>query len=234
MLFCFTALGARSQDMIIKTNGDTIRAKILEVGTNAVSFKKSSNPDGPTFVENKDDIRMIKFKDGEVQQFSKAIPTSTAGISTKTTTSSNGTSTTSTASSQTNTPQDGKIKIERDGKKYLINGQKASQKDVDAKLSKSKNPAILVPYKAAKMTKTAQKIVKITSIPTTIGGGFTTLFTGVNMWNDIQRGRATSKSYTDAIVSLLSTITLPITNKILKKKSDKMYDKLIDMYNLTN
>jgi hypothetical protein len=235
--FCFITWCASSQDVIYKTNGDSIKAKILEVGTNAVSFKKSSNPDGPTFVESKSDIFMIRFKDGQIQEYANLTPANTSSstiannplaASTGSINKSSPTGTTSTSESS------GKIKIEVTGKKYTINGQKASRKEVDRQLAKSNNPAITLPLKAAKMTATAQKIVKITSIPTTVGGGFTTLFTGVNMWNDIQRGRADSKSYMNAVVSLLSTITLPITNKILKNKSDKMYDKLIDMYNLTN
>jgi hypothetical protein len=141
---------------------------------------------------------------------------------------------TSTASSSSSANDNGKNKIERDGSKFMINGKKAKKKQVDELLSKSKNPAIIVPLKAAKLTSGAQKIVKIANIPASIGGGFTTLFTFVNLYNDIQRGRANSKSYLNAGISLVGTLTLPITNKILKKKSGKMYDKLIDMYNLTN
>jgi hypothetical protein len=228
----------KAQDLIVKTNRDTIKAKITEVGTNAISFKKWGNLDGPTFVESKSDILFIKYNNGEVQQFSKAIPTNTASIGSMTNSAATNTnsvmSNTNAASSATQQPTDGKIKIERTGSKYTINGQKASRKMVNEQLGKSKNPAIQVPLKATKMMGGAQKIVKITSIPTTIGGGFTFLWKGIDMWNDIQRGRATTQSYVNAALSLVGTLTLPITNKILKKKSNKMYDKLIDLYNVTN
>ena len=88
--------------------------------------------------------------------------------------------------------------------------------------------------KGAKLTSGAQKIVKLANIPASIGGGFTTLLTFVNMYNDIQRGRASTSSYVNAGLRLVGTLTLPITNKILKKKSGKMYDNLISMYNTTN
>lgn len=246
VLFCFIFLYniTSAQDLIVKTNNDTIRAKIIEVGTNAVSFKKLNYPDGPTFVENRSDIRMIKYSNGDVQQFSNTnintITTQTNSIQSYSSATTNSATaiTNSASTSYTNTMKqemdNGKVKIEMVDKKYTINGQKASRKDVDNQLSKSKNPAVILPLKAAKLTKTAQKIVKITSIPSTIGGGFSTLLTGVNLYNDIRRDRTTSKSYVNAAISLLTTLSLPITNKILKKKSDKMYSRIIDAYNITN
>ena len=217
----------KAQDLIIRTTGDTIKGKITEIGTNAISYKKFDNPKGPTFVENKSNIVMIKLASGEIQKFTPSVNTSTASIMTNTAANTNS----ATASNSSN---DGKVKIERVGSKYTIDGKKASRKMVNEQLGKSKNPVIVVPLKATKMMGGAQKIVKLTSIPTTVGGGFTFLLTGVNMWNDIQRGRATTKSYVNTALSLVGTLTLPITNKILKKKTNKMYDKLIDAYNITN
>ena len=118
--------------------------------------------------------------------------------------------------------------------KYYIDGKQVKRKMVDKQLATSKNPVVILPLKAAKLTKTSQKIVKITSIPTTIGGGFSTLWTGVNMYNDIRRHRDNTSSYLGAFTSLFTTVALPITNKILKKKSDKMYARIIDAYNITN
>jgi hypothetical protein len=101
-------------------------------------------------------------------------------------------------------------------------------------LGSSKNPAIIIPLKAAKATGTAQKIVKITSIPTTIGGSTALLVSGIDLINDIRRTRDHTSTYTSFFTSVFTTFSLPITNKILKKKSDKMYGKLIDIYNVTN
>lgn len=232
----------KSQDLIIKTNGDSIKAKITEVGTIGISFKKTDFPDGPTFVVSKSEILMVKYSNGKTEQFNAAITTNTMSAGSFTNGINSGTNSVITNSNSAipgtlsgNQQTDSKTKIEMiDSKKFTINGQKASRKEVDKLLGKSKNPAILVPLKAAKMTKTAQKIVKLTSIPTSIGGGFSTLVTGIDMYNDIRRRRDNTQTYTNALMSLVGTLTLPITNKILKNKSDKMYEKLIDMYNLTN
>jgi hypothetical protein len=216
-LFCFQV---KAQDLIVKTNGDTIHAKILEVGINAISYKKSNFLDGPTFVESKTNIAFVKYANNEVEQFSQ---------------STNSTSPPST-SSQSIAPQPTaeKNKIELIDNTYYINGQKAKRKEVNKLLGSSSNPAITLGLKSAKLTSGAQKIIKITSIPTTLGGGFTFLWTGIDLYNLVQRGRTTQQAYINAALSLLGTISLPITNKILKKKSNKMYGKLIDAYNVTN
>lgn len=223
----------KSQDLILKTNGDSIKAKITEIGTNGISYKKFDYQNGPTYVEDKSNILLIKLASGEIQKFAPAVAnTATTSIMTNTSIPTN--SAVTSNSTSTLASNDSKIKIERDGKKFTINGQKASRKKVNEQLSKSKNPLVIVPLKAAKLTKGAQTIVKLTSIPTSIGGGFAILVTGVDLYNDIRRGRDNTKTYTGILTSLVGTITLPITNKLLKNKSDKMYDKIIDAYNLTN
>lgn len=236
LAFCFVFQNARSQDLIIRTKGDTIRAKVTEVGTNAVSYKKASMPDGPTFVEYKEDIALIKYGNGEIQKFPKTNATNPAMPNSSTTSSNSVSSGTNAAGTNTASqqPSDGKIKIEKDGNKYTINGNKAKAKDVDKQLGKSKNPLVMIPLKLAKITRKSQKIVKITSIPSTIGGGFATLVGVIDLYNDVRRGRDNTKTYMNFGLSLVGTLTLPITNKILKKNSDKMYDKIIDAYNLTN
>ncbi len=229
-VLCVLGISMHAQDLILKMNGDTVLAKVLEVGTNAVSFKKFNYLDGPVFVENRGDIRMIRYSNGDIQQFNQAQTVSPADSIRK----ENSTNSSSDKNTQQKEQEPTKNKIERNENKYFINQQPATQKEVDRMLGSAKNPAIPLLLKTAKITKTAQKIAKITSYPTTIIGGATFLVKGIDLWNDVQRGRTTSKSYTNALLSMLTTISLPITNKILKKKSDKMYDKIIDMYNVTN
>ena len=51
---------AVAQDTIIKTNGDIIRAKIMEIGTEEVKFKIYGADDGPTMVLKKSEIKTAK------------------------------------------------------------------------------------------------------------------------------------------------------------------------------
>lgn len=227
----FLSFFSRAQDTIMKTNGNLIAAKILEVGTNAISYKKFGYLDGPLFVVNKTEISFIKYFDGQKEEFSKDIVTAAAAqkpIMDTTQIKKNEYQKSDVTNSS------GMNKIEELNGRYTVNGQKASRKDVNKLLEKSKNPAITVPLKAAKTTKTFQKIVKITSIPTTIGGSTALLWTGIDMYNDIRRGRDNTSTYVSTFTSFLTTVTFPVTGKILKNKSDKMYGKLIDLYNITN
>lgn len=62
-----TALSA--QDIIIKKNAEEIKAKILEIGESNVTYKKFSNPNGPSYTIPKSHIFMIKYQNGEKETF---------------------------------------------------------------------------------------------------------------------------------------------------------------------
>lgn len=63
--FLVFALSAQAQDIITTTKGETIEAKILEVSSNEVKYKKFSYQDGPTFTINKKEIFKILYENGE-------------------------------------------------------------------------------------------------------------------------------------------------------------------------
>jgi hypothetical protein len=202
-----------SQDKIFKPGGDSLTVKILEIGATTISYKNTGDLNGPTFTEQKSNIAYIKLANGQIEKFGSNVSLNTnAAVN----------------------DQNGKVKIEHKNDSYFIDERKVKLKEVNKQLSQSKNPLVILPLKAAKATNLAQKIIKVLSFPTTIGGSCATLVTGINMYNDIRRGRDNTKTYVSAFSSLLGTISLPITNAILKKRSDKMYDKIISAYNLTN
>ncbi|MEO6305334.1 MAG: hypothetical protein ABIP51_19390 [Bacteroidia bacterium] len=224
IFFCVTVnfnLNAQ-QDTLFKKNGEKIACKILEVGTQAISFKKADNIDGPTFVENKVDLLYAKFKNGQKEEFKN----------TATATEMN----TSTVTAVTQPNKNGIIsedyKIIHDGKNFFVNGSRVRPKSVDRLLSRSNNPAVLIPYKTAKLTKTIQKVVKFTSIGTSVGGGIACVSTFYTLAYQSIHDGVTPDSWINAGLSVLGTITLPITSSILKKRTSKLYDKTIDIYNV--
>lgn len=79
---CLTALMltfslvAKAQDLIVKHDGTELEVKVLEIGTDAVKYKRWSNQDGPTFSESKSKIFMIKYANGEKESFAEAADTS--------------------------------------------------------------------------------------------------------------------------------------------------------------
>lgn len=54
----------QAQDLIIFKNGTLQNAKVLEVGTNNVVYKKADNPDGPNYVAEKMEISVIEYANG--------------------------------------------------------------------------------------------------------------------------------------------------------------------------
>ena len=63
------AIAANAQDVVIFRNGEEAEVKVEEITPNEVRYKKTSNPDGPSYIFNKEDIFMIKYKNGEKDVF---------------------------------------------------------------------------------------------------------------------------------------------------------------------
>ena len=65
---------AIAQDVIVKRDGEEIQCRILEVSSNKVKFKQWKNQNGPTFVEKKADILMLKYENGQKEVISFSGP----------------------------------------------------------------------------------------------------------------------------------------------------------------
>ena len=59
---CITAGNFYAQDTIVKKDNETIKVKIIEIGTDEVKYKYFDAPDGPTIVISKSDVRSLKIK----------------------------------------------------------------------------------------------------------------------------------------------------------------------------
>jgi len=233
----FAAFSLKAQDTIVKTNGMVISCTVLEVGANGVSYKKADTKNNQTYTDLKSDIELIKYKSGKLQTFSEAesIPSvNTSTVIPNPQTNQIG-STPNYNQSSNGKPQKGPISTESkiifDGKRYFVDGQKIGRKDVDRLLSRSTNPAVAAPYKVAKLAKTFQKIVGITSWPSTVTGGVASIGTFATVIKESKQHISTS-SWVNMGLSFVGTLTFPITSKILKKQRDKLYDKAIDIYNV--
>jgi len=66
----FIASAVNAQDIIKRKNGDEINAKILEVGTNEVKYKRFDNQSGPTYTILKSEIFSIQYENGIYDFFS--------------------------------------------------------------------------------------------------------------------------------------------------------------------
>lgn len=70
LIFCLSIRIVISQDVIIKKNGDEIKAKVTEVGTTEIKYKKFENLEtSPVYSILKSDVFMIKYADGTKDVF---------------------------------------------------------------------------------------------------------------------------------------------------------------------
>jgi len=60
---------ASAQDKIYKRNGDVIDGKVKEVTTKEIIYKKSDNPDGPSYRISKSAVDKVEYKNGSADEF---------------------------------------------------------------------------------------------------------------------------------------------------------------------
>ena len=63
IILCF------SQDVITTRSGESIQAKVLEVGQTQIKYKKFDNPEGPVYWFLKSVVLMVKYENGTVDVF---------------------------------------------------------------------------------------------------------------------------------------------------------------------
>lgn len=71
MLFAFS-LSSAAQDIITKTDDSAILAKVVEVSSTMVKYRKYNNLNGPIYSEPVDNIKAITYENGAVERFTTA------------------------------------------------------------------------------------------------------------------------------------------------------------------
>lgn len=74
LLFAVVALNAHAQDVIVKKDGSTILAKVLEINPGDIKYKKFSNQSGPTYTIVKSEVMAINYESGDKDTFDAASP----------------------------------------------------------------------------------------------------------------------------------------------------------------
>lgn len=67
VLFC--PVFAFAQDLIIKKDGEVIKAKVMKVGSTEVDYKKWSNQNGPLYSIEVNNVFVINYENGEKETF---------------------------------------------------------------------------------------------------------------------------------------------------------------------
>ncbi|RQW79528.1 MAG: hypothetical protein EHM79_20615, partial [Geobacter sp.] len=63
-----------SQDKVYKTDNSIIEAKVQEVGSSDIKYRKFSNPEGPVYVVRKEEVSMIVYENGEKEIYNQGQP----------------------------------------------------------------------------------------------------------------------------------------------------------------
>ena len=74
LIFCIANI-SKAQDSLIMKSGEVIQAKVIEINTAEVKYKKIDNLDGPTYVVLKTNLEIIKYENGTREDFSALIST---------------------------------------------------------------------------------------------------------------------------------------------------------------
>ncbi|NOX86924.1 MAG: hypothetical protein GXO86_13335 [Chlorobi bacterium] len=69
IIFLFVFGYSYSQDLIILKNGDEIRAKVTEILSETIKYKRATNLNGPTYSIEKSKVFMIRYKSGDKDIF---------------------------------------------------------------------------------------------------------------------------------------------------------------------
>lgn len=64
ILACSLSVISNAQDIITKTNGDELKAKVTEITKDEIKYKRFDNPEGPVFILNRNEVFMIKYENG--------------------------------------------------------------------------------------------------------------------------------------------------------------------------
>lgn len=80
ILFLMASLVAGAQDTIYKRSGEIISAKIAEISTAEVKYRRFTMPDGPVFVIGRNEVQKIRFANGVVDSFAVTQPVQTQTV----------------------------------------------------------------------------------------------------------------------------------------------------------
>lgn len=84
-----TAYMANAQDVIVMRSGVVVNAKVQEVTSSEIKYKKSSNLNGPLYTVNKSEVFAINYENGEVENCATQKAEATAKVQSQETAATN-------------------------------------------------------------------------------------------------------------------------------------------------
>lgn len=199
-----------AQDTILKINGDVIYAKIIEINPSEIKYKKSTFLDGPTYVENKSDVKSIKYSSGLKEEVtSTEIHKAAPPISPP------------TDYYNPNEARTSSGKMEPYGVRYKFEGRKIGEREMQSILMKTNNREII---SNIQMAKDAQKLqyIGFGAIPL----GIAALYFLASSLNNQGSGYLATSA-----VLVCGAISCPIISGVNKHKRTASNRRAVELYN---
>lgn len=210
-VFVLFSTFSNAQDTIVKSSGEIICAKIIELSTTEVKYKKFAFQEGPTYIEDKSTIQSIKYANGSVEKMEP--PKVESSIKSD-----------KTLSDYSKGPLNHNDKIERDGKKYWYHGIWMKESEMQTQLLSSNDQQITLLVGKAK---TYRKLEWLwyTAIPSVLLG---------NMFLSNYQDPETSSAVADipGIVLFFSgTVAISVSSIYFKRWHKAANSEAIKLYN---
>lgn len=202
-----------AQDTIVKSNGEQIVAKILEISTTDVKYKKFIFQEGPTYVESKSNIQLIRYSNGTKEEFeTQAIKTADAQKDN---------------SDYYSGPVNTNNKIEKYGNHYRYQNEALTERKMQEVLFKSKDKQIMSLAGKARDAKGLQYIGFV-AIPLGVTG--LVLLTR-NVFNPYSTRANVSRDLTLSAICFIGAVSCPIASGIFKHKRNVSNREAVKLYN---
>lgn len=206
-----------SQDTIIKRSSEIIVAKILEISPTEIKYKKFDFQDGPTYIEIKSKVQMIRYANGMKEIFEEEKVAKTEIRIAETTDDYVVKETPVSA------------QIDRWGEnKFRYKGRTHNERDIHEVLLKTNDKKIMSLVGSAKDAKKAQ-YVGFAAIPLGVGAGALLFASAVYGTNN---GYGLEPSYlAGAAVCAVAAIACPVFSISMKSKRNKCNRAAVKLYN---
>ncbi|MEI6488019.1 MAG: hypothetical protein WCP52_03605 [Bacteroidota bacterium] len=213
-----------SQDTILKYSGESIVAKVLEIGPLEIKYKKFDFQDGPTYIIKKDDVDWIRYAGGLKEHFERQ---SQPKSSTQNSTDYYGAPATNNRYAPDN-------KITEFGSRYRYNNGLITEREMQSMLMNTKDKRIMGLIETSKQAHGLQ-FVGFAAIPLGIGAlafiseSSTTTYNAQTYTYNKNPNQQTYQML--AFICGMVAIACPIYSGISKHKRIQSNREAINLYN---
>ena len=212
-----------AQDTIIKKNGDSLIVKVVDINDKEIKYKKFTNIDGPTYIENKSEVKTIKYATGlreEITVIQKQKETELP----------------SERKTEYVAPPEISNKIDGYGNHFVYHNQPINEKEMQTILVATQNGKIITLVQQAQKAKGLQNI-GYAAIPFGVGATIAIPYWMLcaigynNNWGLPYTRSERNKYGAIAALCVVGTITCPIASGVFSAHKKNCNLRAVQLYN---